>query len=57
MIAGQAGQTQWARDPSSGSVVVEGKPGVPVMNDLEPGSPPNDGPPTKRHSFRNSMQR
>ena len=43
VIAGQAGQTQWARDPNSGSAI-ESKPGVPVMNDLEPGSPPNDGP-------------
>jgi phospholipase C len=47
VIAGQAGQTQWARDPNSGWVV-DTKPGVPVINDLEPGSPPYESAPDKQ---------
>jgi phospholipase C len=38
LIAGQAGQTQWARDPSQATAAQgnESGPGVPIMNDLDP---------------------
>lgn len=38
LIAGQAGQTQWARDPSQATDAkgTESGPGVPIMNDLDP---------------------
>jgi len=38
LIAGQAGQTQWARDPSEATDAKgnESGPGVPIMNDLDP---------------------
>jgi phospholipase C len=41
VIAAQAGQTQWARDPKAASAKASG-PGVPVVNDLDPAAPPND---------------
>ncbi|HVR45544.1 MAG TPA: alkaline phosphatase family protein [Candidatus Binatia bacterium] len=36
LIAGQAGETQWARDPQSATAANEAGPGVPVTNDLDP---------------------
>jgi|SRR5579863_1229793 len=38
LIAGQAGQTQWARDPSQATNAKgnQSGPGVPIMNDLDP---------------------
>ncbi|MBV9055261.1 MAG: phosphoesterase [Candidatus Eremiobacteraeota bacterium] len=36
LIAGQAGQTQWARDPQSATPADDKGPGVPVVNDLDP---------------------
>jgi phospholipase C len=36
LIAGQAGETQWARDPQSATAADEAGPGVPVTNDLDP---------------------
>ncbi|HEY2474614.1 MAG TPA: alkaline phosphatase family protein [Candidatus Cybelea sp.] len=38
LIAGQAGQTQWARDPNEATAATanESGPGVPVTNDLDP---------------------
>jgi phospholipase C len=36
LIAGQAGQTQWARDPSEATAADGSGPGVPVANDLDP---------------------
>jgi phospholipase C len=42
LIAGQAGQTQWARDPSEATDAKgsESGPGVPIMNDLDPAYAP-----------------
>jgi phospholipase C len=36
LIAGQAGETQWARDPASATAPKDNGPGVPVTNDLDP---------------------
>ncbi|MBV8343532.1 MAG: phosphoesterase [Candidatus Eremiobacteraeota bacterium] len=36
LIAGQAGETQWARDPQSATAASDAGPGVPVTNDLDP---------------------
>src|SRR5579871_3782944 len=36
LIAGQAGETQWARDPASATAASDAGPGVPVTNDLDP---------------------
>ncbi|MFZ1016550.1 MAG: alkaline phosphatase family protein [Candidatus Cybelea sp.] len=36
IIAGQAGQTQWARNPSEATAGNDSGPGVPVTNDLDP---------------------
>ncbi len=36
LIAGQAGQTQWARDPQSSTAASDDGPGVPVTDDLDP---------------------
>ncbi|MBV9232705.1 MAG: phosphoesterase [Candidatus Eremiobacteraeota bacterium] len=36
LIAGQAGETQWARDPQSATTADDKGPGVPVTNDLDP---------------------
>ncbi len=36
LIAGQAGETQWARDPQSATAASDVGPGVPVTNDLDP---------------------
>jgi phospholipase C len=47
IIAGQAGQTQWARDPKSASMVESG-PGVPIVNDLDPPAPPYESAPDKQ---------
>jgi phospholipase C len=41
LIAGQAGETQWARDPQSATTAENG-PGVPVVNDLDPAYGPYD---------------
>jgi phospholipase C len=36
LIAGQAGQTQWARDPSEAVAADDNGPGVPITNDADP---------------------
>jgi phospholipase C len=36
LIAGQAGETQWARNPSDAVAATNAGPGVPVANDLDP---------------------
>ncbi|MBV8356289.1 MAG: phosphoesterase [Candidatus Eremiobacteraeota bacterium] len=36
LIAGQAGETQWARDPQSATASNDSGQGVPVTNDLDP---------------------
>jgi phospholipase C len=36
LIAGQAGETQWARDPANATSPEDNGPGVPVTNDLDP---------------------
>ena len=36
IIAAQAGETQWARDPQAASPTGDAGPGVPVTNDLDP---------------------
>ncbi len=36
LIAGQAGETQWAREPQSATAASDAGPGVPVTNDLDP---------------------
>jgi phospholipase C len=36
LIAGQAGETQWARDPQAATAPQDNGPGVPVTNDLDP---------------------
>ncbi len=36
LISGQAGETQWARDPRSATAASDAGPGVPVTNDLDP---------------------
>jgi phospholipase C len=46
VIAGQAGQTQWARNPAQASTTEAG-PAVPLVNDDEPSGPPYESPPDK----------
>lgn len=36
LIAGQAGQTQWARTPADAVAATDSGPGVPIANDLDP---------------------
>ena len=36
LIAGQAGQTQWARTPADAVAASDSGPGVPIANDLDP---------------------
>lgn len=36
LIAGQTGQTQWARNPTEAVAGDDGGPGVPIANDLDP---------------------
>lgn len=36
LIAGQAGQTQWARTPGDATAANDAGPGVPITNDLDP---------------------
>jgi phospholipase C len=51
VIAGQAGQTQWARDPASATAASDAGPGVPVTNDLEPPYPPYEQSEDKDHQI------
>ncbi|MBV9102332.1 MAG: phosphoesterase [Candidatus Eremiobacteraeota bacterium] len=48
VIAGQAGQTQWARHPDESSAAGKGGLGVPVINDLNPAY----GPYTEKGSLQ-----